>query len=229
MAFIFTLRSTPFGSMHRRDPQSTGSLPAISEDSVSFLYPRQPPPVPPRAFNRPEFKQFAFGVPPGMNFDGSPPPYSHYSKSADVRGSHGEMLSNPRNRRLKDNKHVVGRGGWKRFAIPATVVILCLVGLIVGLVIGLQDRNQKSIDTYLSTITTNFTSNPATWRCYPYFTYAQSPSQATATFDWIITPVESSNNNYTISSTDNYFSLVFSNTSLSLMNAGADDEHYFFQ
>ncbi|KAK2627472.1 hypothetical protein QTJ16_003438 [Diplocarpon rosae] len=196
MAFIFTLRSTPFGSMHRRDPQSTGSLPAISEDSVSFLYPRQPPPVPPRAFNRPEFKQFAFGVPPGMNFDGSPPPYSHYSKSADVRGSHGEMLSNPRNRRLKDNKHVVGRGGWKRFAIPATVVTLCLVGLIVGLVIGLQDRNQKSnknvndqgggasgmtssprkpaanitfpagsyrIDTYLSMITTNFTSNPATW------------------------------------------------------------------
>ncbi|PBP25876.1 hypothetical protein BUE80_DR003136 [Diplocarpon rosae] len=253
------MRSTPLGSMHRRDPQSTGSLPAISEDSVSFLYPRQAPPVPPRAFSRPEFKHFAFGVPPGMNFDGRPPPYRHHNKSADVRGSSGEKLSNLRNWRVKDNKKVA-RGGWKRLAIIVVVVILCLVGLIVGLVFGLQNRKKKSnknindqggasgmingprnpaaditfpagsyrIDTYLSTITTNCTSNPATWRCYPYFTYAQSPSQATATFDWIITPVENSNN-YTISSTQNYFSLVFANASLSLMNAGADDEHYFFQ
>ena len=86
-------------------------------------------------------------------------------------------------------------------------------------------------DTYLDTISTNCTSNPATWRCYPFFTYATSPTQATATFDWIISPSEASEggSNYTISSTQNYFSIVFNNASLSLMNPGADDEHYFFQ
>jgi hypothetical protein len=64
--------------------------------------------------------------------------------------------------------------------------------------------------------------------CYPYSTYAESPSQSAATFYWIIAPVAKSNN-YTISSTTNPFSIVFSNASMSLMNAGQADEHYFFQ
>ena len=85
-----------------------------------------------------------------------------------------------------------------------------------------------SISTFLDTIATNCTSDPATWTCYPYSTYAQSPSQSNATFDWIISPVEGTNN-YTVSSTQNYFSILFSNISMSLMNSGADDEHYFFQ
>jgi hypothetical protein len=54
------------------------------------------------------------------------------------------------------------------------------------------------------------------------------PLESAATFDWIITPVAKSNN-YTISSTTNPFSIVFSNASMSLMNAGQADEHYFFQ
>ncbi|KAI6713555.1 hypothetical protein JHW43_003910 [Diplocarpon mali] len=260
MAFIFTMRSTPIGSMHRRDPRSAGSLPAISEDGVSFLDPRQPPPVPPRAFNRPESKQYAFGAPPGMSFNGSPPRYIHYDKSADGQSPSGETLSDRRKRGVTDSKYFVKRGGWKRLAVIVIVVISCLVGLIVGLVFGLRNRHAKSnknvnihggasgtiddpsnpaanatfpagsyrISTYLSTLTTNCTSDPATWRCYPYFTYAQSPTQATAIFDWIITPVENSDK-YSISSTENYFSFVFANASLSLMNAGADDEHYLFQ
>jgi hypothetical protein len=85
-----------------------------------------------------------------------------------------------------------------------------------------------SIETFLDTISTNCTSNAATWTCYPYSTYASSPSQSAATFDWIINPDEGTPN-YTISSTQNYFSIVFSNASMSLMNAGTDQEHYFFQ
>jgi hypothetical protein len=85
-----------------------------------------------------------------------------------------------------------------------------------------------SIETYLDTVSTNCTSNSATWNCYPYFTYATSPSQSAATFDWIITPVEGTTN-YTVSSTRNYFSLIFANASMSLMNQGTDQEHYFFQ
>jgi hypothetical protein len=85
-----------------------------------------------------------------------------------------------------------------------------------------------SIETFLDTVATNCTSNSATWTCYPYITYASSPSQSAATFDWIISPVEGSPN-YTVSSTQNYFSIVFSNATMSLMNAGTDQEHYFFQ
>jgi hypothetical protein len=85
-----------------------------------------------------------------------------------------------------------------------------------------------SIETFLDTVSTNCTSNSATWTCYPYSTYASSPSQSAAAFDWIITPVEGTSN-YSISSTENYFSIVFSNVSMSLMKAGTDQEHYFFQ
>ncbi|KAH9207292.1 hypothetical protein DL95DRAFT_527979 [Leptodontidium sp. 2 PMI_412] len=264
MAFIFAMRSASVGSMHRREPQSTGSLPAISEDGASFLEPRYPPPVPPRAWNRPAHKNFALGAPLGLNFDGSPPPYTHFDPSKEVEGPKGETLSDLR-RGLENNRHIAKRGGWKRLAITAGVLILCMVGLVVGLVVGLRTNNKSSssdrdtngsnspaggasgtvdpptdpsanatfpagsyrFDTYLNTVATNCTSNAATWRCYPFFTYATSPTQATASFDWIISP--SGGSNYTISSTPNYFSIVFSNASLSLMKAGADDEHYFFQ
>ncbi|KAE9368343.1 hypothetical protein N431DRAFT_485891 [Stipitochalara longipes BDJ] len=84
-----------------------------------------------------------------------------------------------------------------------------------------------SFTTYLSTVSTNCTSDPATWTCYPYTTYSQSPSASTATFQWIIDPVPDSKS-YTISSTDNLFSIVFTNLTLSLMNAGQTDEHYYF-
>jgi len=86
-----------------------------------------------------------------------------------------------------------------------------------------------SFDTYLSTVSTNCTSNSATWLCYPYSTYAQNPSASVATFDWIISPVKGTKSNYTISSTPNYFSVMFSNASLSLQSAGNADEHYYFQ
>jgi len=82
------------------------------------------------------------------------------------------------------------------------------------------------IETYLSTVTTNCTSNPATWLCYPYSTYAQSPSAAAASFDWVITPTGP--NTYALSSTPNIFSIVITNASLSLQNSGTAEEHYFF-
>ena len=85
-----------------------------------------------------------------------------------------------------------------------------------------------SVETYLDTISANCTSKSATWNCYPYVTYASSQTQSAATFDWIITPVEGTPN-YTVSSTPNYFSLVFTNASMSLMNPGTDQEHYFFK
>lgn len=86
-----------------------------------------------------------------------------------------------------------------------------------------------TFNTYLSTVATNCTSNPNTWLCYPYQTYAQSRTSSNSTFDWIISPSQKNPNNYTISSTQNYFSLVFNSLTLSLKSAGNADEHYFFQ
>lgn len=87
-----------------------------------------------------------------------------------------------------------------------------------------------AIETYLSSITTNCTSNPATWRCYPYTTYAESTTISAATFSWIITMNEPSTNppSYSISSTDNPFSIVFSAMPLTLLDSGLSTEHYSF-
>ncbi|KAJ5037193.1 uncharacterized protein L3040_007373 [Drepanopeziza brunnea f. sp. 'multigermtubi'] len=217
--------------MHRRETQSAGSLSAISEYSISFLEPRSPPPVPPRAWNRLGNENVA------LNYGTSQLPYSHFDETASVHGPNREKLENVKSC-LKENKYIAKIKGWKRLGLIAVVAILCLVGLIHikdNFQLG-QSRTQHHFpsrlyrfDTYLSTTTTNCTSNPATWRCYPYFTYSQSPSQATAIFDWIIIPVPNTHNNYTISSTANPFSISFANAPLILKDAAADNEHYSFQ
>ncbi|TVY83482.1 hypothetical protein LSUE1_G002711 [Lachnellula suecica] len=260
MSFIFTMRNAPKSSIHRRE----NSLPAISEDSASFNNPRDPPAVPPRAWNRPSDKHFALGRPPRFNYETSPPPYGSSEEEGPLDGENGEKLAELR-RGVVNNKHIAKRGGCWRLLIIGIIVALCIVGLVVGLVVGLRNRDNKdksesgssttsggasgnlpggttnpasnttfpagsySFDTYLSTVSTNCTSNPATWLCYPYTTYAQNPTASNAIFDWIISPIEGTSDNYTISSTSNPFSITFANASLSLQSAGNSDEHYFFQ
>lgn len=261
MAFIFTMRSTG-GSLHRRDAASAGSLPAISEDGAPFLEPRIPPPIPSRAIGRPSTRIWASGAPPIHSFD-SPPPYNQFD-DVGVLGPRGEKLSDVR-RGVQNNKFIAKRGGWKRLALFAFIIIALAVGLGVGLGVGLHHKSNSKVngnnngsgsssggasgtvgpsgnpasnttfpagsyrfDTFLDTVSTDCTNNSATWTCYPYSTYAQNPSSSAATFEWIISPVENTQN-YTISSTDNYFTIQFSNLSLSLLHEGANDEHYFFQ
>ncbi len=88
-----------------------------------------------------------------------------------------------------------------------------------------------SLTTFLDTVNTNCTSNPNTWRCFPYSTYQQSAAQSEAVFNWIISsPGDGSNSaNFTISSTDNPFSIAFSNISLQLWDKGMENERYAFQ
>ena len=88
-----------------------------------------------------------------------------------------------------------------------------------------------TVTTFLETVTTNCTSKSATWRCYPYVTYAESPSGAKAAFNWIITAVSSdltSNGRYIISSTKNTFAIDFANVPLSLVDANTPMERYTF-
>jgi hypothetical protein len=77
-------------------------------------------------------------------------------------------------------------------------------------------------------VTTDCTSNPNTWLCYPFSTYSQSQTASAATFDWIISADSEDSSNYTISSTQNYFSIMFANITLSLRAADTPNEHYFF-
>ena len=85
--------------------------------------------------------------------------------------------------------------------------------------------------TFLSTVSTNCTSNPSSWNCQPSVTYSTDPSGSEAQFNWIISTTNStpiSSPNFTISSTNNPFSIDFTNTSLILMDAGQDTERYSF-
>ncbi|KAF2729411.1 hypothetical protein EJ04DRAFT_515961 [Polyplosphaeria fusca] len=84
-----------------------------------------------------------------------------------------------------------------------------------------------SLVTFLDTVQTNCTSNPATWTCYPYTVYNDSPSKSLATFNWIIT--SSSGGSYQISSTDNPFSISFKNADMELLDEGQDTERYRVQ
>jgi hypothetical protein len=148
------------------------------------------------------------------------------------------------------------RGGWGRLVLLA-VAIIALIGLAVGLGVGLtvgqkkdhesdsiatsnggdtQDGSaliqqlplgQYSFSTKLRAQQTNCSSNPATWRCYPYTVLDLSnpgtEASSSSTFDWIIrnesatyatsttpnTPTSSVPANLTISSTNNPFALAF--------------------
>ena len=49
-----------------------------------------------------------------------------------------------------------------------------------------------------------------------------------AVFDWVIKAVDRENNNYQISSTRNPFSIVFTDATLKLQEAGTEDERFSF-
>lgn len=137
------MRSTSVGSMHRRDPTSSSSLPVIDEDRDSSSTLREAPPIPPRAWNRPTHKIFTLGVPPRLKYDPNPPAYSQFD-SAGVEGPNGEKLADVR-KGLSNNKHIAKRGGWVRLGVITLVIILCIIGLIVGLVVGLRHRHKSSL------------------------------------------------------------------------------------
>jgi hypothetical protein len=87
------MRNAPKTGMQRLDPSSPTTLPAISEDSASFSSPRDHPPVPSRAQNRPSDKHFGQGVPPRFNHERSPPPYGAPVEDGPLEGESGEKLA----------------------------------------------------------------------------------------------------------------------------------------
>jgi hypothetical protein len=83
--------------------------------------------------------------------------------------------------------------------------------------------------TFLDTIQTNCTSDPATWICSPNVIYNTNPTNALATFDFAIT---GSSGSYIIApagNSDAMNGLTFSPAPLKIVNQGQDSENYHFQ
>ncbi|KAJ3520796.1 hypothetical protein NM208_g13568 [Fusarium decemcellulare] len=112
------------------------------------------------------------------------------------------------------------------------------IGLGVGLTIGLADKRKSSpqnsspaldpsfpagsyaFKATLQETSTECTSNPSTWRCYPY------AEGSPATFFWVITYVNTQY--YRISSTNNPFAPSFTNLTLELLDEDTSKERLRF-
>ncbi|TKA66875.1 hypothetical protein B0A49_06562 [Cryomyces minteri] len=189
--------------------------------------------------------------------DTLPPAYSKYAASAaseepPITSADREKLAT-----LRNNKQIAKRGGWKRLALLLLLAVVVVVAIAVGVTVGLKKKNSVpstastdpaitsppspsvspapqfplgtySMVTFLDTVSTNCTAIPATWTCFPYTTYNQSPTQSQATFDWTITSV-SALGQYQIASTNNPFAVSFTNQSLQLVDQGQSTERYTFK
>ncbi|PSK53859.1 hypothetical protein B9Z65_7665 [Elsinoe australis] len=147
------------------------------------------------------------GTLPRLSAETQPPPYaSREWRPEDIR-----YFGNDEKPSLR--RRIAGRrGGVGRFIIIAIVVLAVIIALAVGLGVGLSRRSksrnstadtdaessqagnsqyplgQYTFVTSLRSVKTDCTSNPATWRCYPYSTASGSNSTSgLALFNWFIT------------------------------------------
>ncbi|KAF7519068.1 hypothetical protein G7054_g13227 [Neopestalotiopsis clavispora] len=151
------------------------------------------------------------------------------------------------------------RGGWRRLALFATFVLVCVVGLILGLTLGLRRNNSDSPDditaanqfpagsyaftTALINTSTACTTNADTFRCYPYTASSNTSALgAEATFFWIISLASSTSPSPSSSSTQMLPEYVvsaassgpfttpsFTNVSAAVLGRGTDDERLSFR
>ncbi len=82
-----------------------------------------------------------------------------------------------------------------------------------------------TLTTFLDTVKTDCSSQAQDWSCFPYHTYAESASQATANFTWVITKL---GDGFSVSSANNPWSINFGETPMTLVDEGTDDERYQF-
>ena len=119
------------------------SLPRPNEGRLSIIVEDgDVPPVaqlPFRSQRRPFSRMFFPASPPRESFESPPPKYSVW----DVTGSKGEKLIELRNN-INNNRHIAGRGGWKRLFLLVLFVIAVIIALAVGLTIGLQNKRNSS-------------------------------------------------------------------------------------
>lgn len=163
-----------------------------------------------------------------------PPPYDWVPGRIDGLGSNTSEEGDARLEKLRRGEgehHTKRRGGRVRLALIVGLVLLVIIALGVGLGVGLTRKKSKesnndddqssepssddappqkfplgqySLVTALKGVETSCTSNPATWRCYPYVLYSSDGSTndtSLASFNWIISNTSASYATSAISST----------------------------
>jgi hypothetical protein len=119
--------------------KSTQSLAAGGEPRLSVIAEDgDGAPQEPKSILRPHHRPFSriwnIGYPPRPSYEKSPP---DYSELRDVPPTRMERLM----MKVRSNKYVARRGGWKRLLCFIILVIALIIGLAVGLTVGLRNRN----------------------------------------------------------------------------------------
>ncbi|KAH7321381.1 hypothetical protein B0I35DRAFT_408336 [Stachybotrys elegans] len=117
-------------------------------------------------------------------------------------------------------------------------LVVIIIALAIGLTFGLRNRDSDggtqstgnrnprfpvgsyAFNTTLQRTVSDCTSNPSTWRCYPY-EHGES-----ASFFWIIT--QGNPGSFNISSSDNPFAPSFSNVTLEILDGNEPTERLVF-
>ncbi|ETS81950.1 hypothetical protein PFICI_06952 [Pestalotiopsis fici W106-1] len=202
-------------------------------------------------------------------FPASPPPTYHFGVGSDSSGVEDNVenvwvppMNGPRRTRRRTRlwyrrpAWLAGRGGWRRLALFATFVLVCVVGLILGLTLGLRRNNPDSPDsvmaanqfpagsyafkTTLASTSTACTTNADTFRCYPHTSRNASATGSEATFLWTIALSSQSSSSsssslqqpeYIVSAaaSSSPFMISFTNVSVTVLDRGNDAERLSFQ
>ncbi|KFA65594.1 hypothetical protein S40285_04354 [Stachybotrys chlorohalonatus IBT 40285] len=213
---------------------SVGRMPVIDEDEEIRTHPRATTPLqmPQRSYRR----STARGLPPPYVPASYLPPTYILSKEARRLGDNS-LKGRLRRFWYGETPWFTGRRRtWKLIALFGLLITI-VVALAVGLTVGLRNRGggdgagdngttfhfpvgSFALNTTLQRTTTDCTSNPATWRCYPY------EDRAPATFFWVIT--ENNSSSFNISSTENPFAPTFSNLTMEILDGNQLDERLVF-
>ena len=202
-----------------------------------------------------------------------PPPYEWVPEPIEARNDSPAVVDERleklrRGESTQDNRR---RGGWTRLAVVIGVALLVIIALAVGLGVGLTRKKhhksqgetsgpspgngppqkfplgEYSLITALKGVETTCTSNPATWRCYPYVPYSpdgSTNSSSLASFNWIIsntsstyatntsgsTPDEGVPANLTVSTQNDPFGITFNKQPLTYVSTtlNASSTRYTF-
>ncbi|KAK5657103.1 hypothetical protein OQA88_3631 [Cercophora sp. LCS_1] len=219
----------------RRSLRFSMPLPVILEDAVAV----PPPVIPQKSPRRHTLNGYASHIIAPLSCAPvlQTSEIHHYSDD-----SAPDRKSDPPKEGLREVPWIARRGGWLRLVAVFLLFGSLLVGLAVGLTVGLKDRSRSpptalptdlfptgsySFTTALTNISTSCTTNPSTWRCFPYSVFdSANPGLSAATFNWIIQPISASA--YVISSSDNPFAPSFTNTTLVRVDANQPEERFTF-
>ncbi|KAK8061532.1 hypothetical protein PG994_007898 [Apiospora phragmitis] len=118
------------------------------------------------------------------------------------------------------------RGGWYRATLMAALAVCAIVALTRGSRQCFSPAGSYAFRTALYNVKKDCTSNNNTFRCYPFKTYSQSRSDASATYFWTISQVNSWA--FQISAAPNPFVPQFTNLSLTQLDANQFSERLTF-